>query len=133
MRLPWRRGREPLRFEVPVSTLTRKTLYSSMIGDPREIGNLLGLPPISAEVDEMERLSASERLYNISDLKDIIALQSAVVAKASVQFQNQEIEGFTGPMTAALEVVYEGVAFSSAMAVVSTLVEIGILNLAGEK
>jgi len=137
MKWPWKKRQDEdpslVVFEVPIGTLARKTLYDSMIGDPEEVAELLEFPPISDEVAQMEREASIARLDRVSIFVPIVSVQSQVIARASVEFQNAYSETeYPESVMSAMQDAYSAVAFSAALAVLSNLLDLDIIHMAGD-
>lgn len=134
MRWPWKKKQDKvLLFEVPVGMLMRQTVYDSMIGDPEETADMLGFPPQSDDVSDMERSASEDRLDRVSVLMPVIKMQSGVVAQAAAMFQSEKApKEFSEELVETVITAYTAVAFSAAVAVVSNLVDLKLLRLPGE-
>ena len=120
-------------FEIPYGTLARKTVYDSMIGDPESTSNLIGLPPVSDEVDEMERSASESRLERVSVLTGVLMFQSQIISEAALAYQiDQASIEIPEEMLDMFMKSYFAVAFSAALSTVSNLVDLDILHMAGD-
>jgi hypothetical protein len=131
---PWRKKRDTglMVFEIHSSSLARNTVYDSMIGNPSEIAVLVGLSPLSDDVDEMERKASAERLIRLSGLTPVLAFQASLIAQAAVKFQARATEQDDDEALDLIEQAYSAVAFSAAVATLSNLLDLDIIHLAGD-
>jgi len=119
-------------FEVDTSLLARKTIYDSMIGNPTELAVLVGLSPISDEVDAMEREASADRLSRMSGLTALIAFEASLVAQAAIKFQVANLANIDDHTVELIEEAYSAVAFSASVATLSNLLDLDIVRLAGD-
>lgn len=135
VRLPWKRKADRMHvFEIPVTTLARKTLYDSGVGDPVTVAKALGMPPLSEEVDQMERRASAERVDRIDALTPMLMVSARIVAEAAVTYQiaqlseSEEIH-LPEKLDEAMRTAYVAVAYSASLATISNLVDLDILKL----
>jgi hypothetical protein len=67
--------------QVPLTVLMREIIYDSMMNPTEGIATLMGLPPISPEVADMEEQASETRLSNISELIPFIDAHADIAAK----------------------------------------------------
>ena len=67
--------------QVPLTVLMREIIYDAMLTPTEGIAELIGLPPISSEVAEMEEQASQDRLSNISGLIPFIDAHADIAAK----------------------------------------------------
>ena len=135
MRWPWQRRRERMVFEIPFGTLARTTIYDSMIGDPVAISNSMGMPPVSEEVDSMERDASLYRIDRITPLVPVLVFQSRLISEAALNYQIDKASPteLSPELRDAMETAYFAVAYSAAVASISNLVDLKVLRMAGDR
>ena len=67
--------------QVPLTVLMREIIYDAMLTPTEGIAELMGLPPISSEVADMEEQASQDRLSNISGLIPFIDAHADIAAK----------------------------------------------------
>ena len=135
MKLPWRRRSEKHLFimEIPVGTLARKTSYDCGIGDPLIVAELLGLSPVSEEVDAMEREASEYRVSALDGFVPIMSLQAALIGQTASAYQQRMSPADVSEETLrGVENVYSAIAMSGAISVLSILLDVGLITVPKE-
>ena len=133
----WFRPREVIKdhiVNVPMPILIRQVIYDSIFGASEQISNMMGLPPISEEVHEMEERASVDRIAYFSALLPFIDAHADIAAKVSVTAYRIEsdIEGRDGPLDPQgleeLQKLFKLVSMSSSVSCISTLMNLGLLD-----
>jgi hypothetical protein len=117
--------------QVPLTVLMREIIYDAMLTPVEGIAEAMGLPPISAEVAEMEEQASEERLHNIAALLPFIDAHADIAARIATSAYLLDEENSEEPPAEHLEQLthlFKMVALSSAVSCVSTLVNIGLIE-----
>ena len=72
----WKKKRKVKRLEInhlPLPVLIRQVIYDTMLMPAEEIANIMGLPPISDDVAEMEERESQKRLEKFAILIPFLA------------------------------------------------------------
>lgn len=117
--------------QVPLSVLMREIVYDAMLTPTEGIADLMGLPPISDEVAEMEEQASHDRLSNISKLLPFIDAHADIVAKIATSayiLDEENDEDMGKEQIDQLNYLFKMVSLSAAVSCVSTLVNIGLIE-----
>lgn len=119
---------------LPLPVLIRQTIYDTMLEPAEDIADLLGLPPISDDVAEMEEDASQMRLENIASLLPFIDSHADLTARISVAAYSLDDEDDSGPLgipqdeMEKITALFKVIALSSAVSCVATLVNLGLLE-----
>lgn len=115
---------------IPVSTLLRNILYDSMIANPEDIAEKLGLPFISDEVAEMEEEASQNRLEKISELIPLIEAHSMLSSEIALAGYTSvvNIENYDEDTQDLYKKFFATISFTAAVSCISTLVDLGLLD-----
>jgi hypothetical protein len=121
---------------VPLPVLIRQVIYDTMLMPAEEIACVMGLPPISDDVAEMEEIESQKRLEKFSSLIPFIDSHSDIAAKiaASAYMIEDEEEDYGELEKLGIEDVeqltklFRLVALSSSISCVSTLFNLGLIK-----
>jgi len=117
--------------QVPLSVLMREIVYDAMLTPTEGIADLMGLPPISDEVAEMEEQASHDRLSNISELLPFIDAHADIVAKIATSayiLDEENDESMSKEQIDQLNHLFKMVSLSAAVSCVSTLANIGLIE-----
>jgi hypothetical protein len=117
--------------QVPLSVLMREIVYDAMLTPTEGIADLMGLPPISDEVAEMEEQASHDRLSNISELLPFIDAHADIVAKIATSayiLDEENDESMGKEQIDQLHHLFKMVSLSAAVSCVSTLANIGLIE-----
>jgi len=117
--------------QVPLTVLMREIIYDAMLTPTEGIADLMGLPPISSEVAEMEEQASQDRLSNIAALLPFIDAHADIAAKiatSAYMLDEENAEDITQEQLDQLNHLFRMVALSSAVSCVSTLANIGLIE-----
>lgn len=118
-------------FSVP--GLIRQSIYDTMLTPPEDIAVAMGLPPISDEVSEMEERASDERISRLSALLPFIDSHSDITSHiiTSAYFLGSEEYGDDIKLEELEEMgkLFKLVSRSSTIAALSTLVDLGLVEL----
>lgn len=117
--------------QVPLNVLMREIVYDAMLTPTEGIADLMGLPPISDEVAEMEEQASHDRLSNISELLPFIDAHADIVAKIATSayiLDEDNNEDMGKEQIDQLNYLFRMVSLSAAVSCVSTLVNIGLIE-----
>ncbi len=118
--------------QVPLSVLMRQIVYDAMLTPTEGIAEIMGLPPISDEVADMEQEAHEVRLGNIAGLLPFIDAHAEILAKVataaytldhSTEFENIPENGLDQ-----LSNLFKMIALASSVSCVSTLNNIGLID-----
>lgn len=109
-----------------VPGFVRQVIYDTRLAGSEQIAQELGLPPVSTEVEEMEEKASEERLAQIHHLIPMIASHSEIAAQIALAAYKT---GGGGEPTEHLEHMVRVLSFSSALSCVSTLAELGLIEV----
>lgn len=117
---------------VPMPILIRQVVYDSAFDFPDEIANKMGLPPVSEEVDDMERKASAERIAKFSALLPFIDAQSDIAAQVAATAYLIESDAPTEleepDNLAELSKLFKLISVSSSVSCISTLMNLGLLE-----
>ena len=128
----WRRNKRKITVtQVPLSVLMRQIVYDAMLTPTEEIAEMMGLPPISDEVAQMEEEAHQDRLSSIAALLPFIDAHADILAQVATSAylldadKDEEVplEGLDH-----LNQLFRMVALASSVSCVSTLSNIGLIE-----
>lgn len=108
-------------------SLQRQMLYDSFT-DPEAVAELVALPPISAEVSEMELRAHEERMESIVPVLPLLLGQASFMGAAAAALQCREYDGSDDHIEA-VTAVFTNIIKASVIASVSTAVSLGVLDV----
>lgn len=117
--------------QVPLTVLMREIIYDAMLTPTEGIAELMGLPPISSEVADMEEQASQDRLSNISGLIPFIDAHADIAAKiatSAYMLDEDNNEDMTPEQVDQLNHLFRMVSLSAAVSCVSTLANIGLIE-----
>ena len=117
---------------VSIPALIRQSIYDTMLNDPRDIAVAMGLPPISEEVSEMEERASDERIGRISVLIPFISSHSDIAANivsSAYVLDSDRIEDVSAEELEELTKLFKLVALSATVSGISTLVDLGLVEI----
>lgn len=129
----WRRRKPKLEItQVPLSVLMRQIVYDSMLTPTEGIAEMLGLPPISDDVADMEQQAHEDRLGNVAGLLPFIDAHADILAKIATAAytldSSMSEENVPQEAMSELTQLFRMVALASSVSCVSTLKEIGLIE-----
>ena len=128
----WKRKRDAVSVtQVPLSVLMRQIVYDAMLSPTEGIAEMMGLPPISDEVADMEQEAHEIRLGNIAGLLQFIDAHAEILAKvatAAYTLDNDLPEEVPAGGLEMLNELFKMVALASSVSCVSTLKNIGLIE-----
>lgn len=127
----FRRKRKSFCYAGALTVLMREIIYDAMLTPTEGIADLMGLPPISSEVAEMEEQASQDRLSNIAALLPFIDAHADIAAKiatSAYMLDEENAEDITQEQLDQLNHLFRMVALSSAVSCVSTLANIGLIE-----
>ena len=83
----FKRDEEPIKIEIPETTLKRWALYDIGIADPNTVAKLIGLTPVSEEGEKVEVEESEQRIMDILDYTPFVELISELASKIIVTSQ----------------------------------------------
>ena len=127
-----RKKRKVMVTQVPLSVLMRQIVYDAMLTPTEGIAEMMGLPPISDEVAEMEEDAHQDRLSKISALLPFIDAHADILAQVatSAYMLDADKEKAEVPLEGLdhLNQLFRMVALASSVSCVSTLSNIGLIE-----
>lgn len=135
----WKKKSKVKRIEVkhlPLPVLIRQVIYDTMLMPAEEIANLMGLPPVSDDVAEMEERESQKRLERFATLLPFIDSHADIAAKiAASAYMIEDDEEDYGELEKLgvedieqLTRLFRLVALSSSVSCVSTLFNLGLIK-----
>lgn len=135
----WKKKSKVKRVEIkhlPLPVLIRQVIYDTMLMPAEEIANLMGLPPISEEVAEMEERESQKRLERFATLLPFIDSHADIAAKIAAsaymiedeEEEYGELEKLGVEDLEQLTRLFRLVALSSSVSCVSTLFNLGLIK-----
>ena len=121
---------------ISLPVLIRQVIYDTMLMPTEDIANAMGLPPISAEVADMEEQASEKRLQRFSKLLPFIDSHADIAAKIAVAaylLEDDEIEEKLVEDAETLQRLFRLVALSSSLSCISTLFNLELIELNGAK
>jgi hypothetical protein len=109
----------------------RQIVYDTMLTPTEGIAEMMGLPPISDEVADMEEEAHETRLGNIAGLLPFIDAHAEILAKiatAAYTLDNDLPEEVPAGGMEMLSDLFKMVALASSVSCVSTLKNIGLID-----
>lgn len=119
--------------QVPLPVLMRQVIYDTMLTPPEGIADVMGLPPISDEVSEMEEQDSQARLSRMGALLPLIDSHADLCAKiTTAAYMLDDSSGDTDALSekdaAQLHELFRLVSLSAAVSCVSTLFSLGLID-----
>jgi hypothetical protein len=117
--------------QVPLTVLMREIIYDSMMTPTEGIATLMGLPPISPEVADMEEQASEVRLSDISELIPFIDAHSDIAAKiatSAYMLDEENKEDLSEDNLEQLTALFRMVSLAASLSCVSTLSNIGLIE-----
>lgn len=111
--------------EISIGGFIRQVIYDTLLTNSEQIASSLGLPPISPDVEEMEEKASKRRLEEIEAIIPVIASHADITTQ--IALASFELNG--GVSDPKLEEAFKVLSFSSALSCVSTLKELGLIEL----
>jgi hypothetical protein len=119
--------------QVPMPVLVRQVVYDSIFGSSEKIAVMMGLPPVSDEVSEMEQRASEDRIDKFAALlpfidahADISAQVSATAYRLESEEEGRIIEDNEG--LEELTRLFKLVSMSAAVSCISTLMDLDLLE-----
>lgn len=134
---PFRRRRKTRLMErtinVPLPILIRQVVYDSIFDSSQDISNLMGLPPISSEVHEMEQRASDDRIAKFSGLIPFIDAHADISAQVStyaylLEADKERKEFADQEALEELTKLFKLISMSASMSCISTLMDLGLLD-----
>jgi hypothetical protein len=117
---------------IPLPILIRQAIYDSMLEPAEDIAEVLGLPPISDEVAEMEENASQERLEKFSSLIPFIDAHSDIasrIATASYVLSDDGTkEDVPDQELGRLSSMFKLVALSASLSCISSLISLELIE-----
>ncbi len=119
---------------IPLPVLIRQVVYDSAFESTEEIANLIGLPPISEEVHEMEERASDLRLQRFASLMSIIDTHadiSAEIASFAYVIESKREDGsfsIDEEALSELKKLFKIISISSAVSCISSLMDLRLLH-----
>ena len=124
-------GIETKHEHVVSATMHRQMLYDSF-DDPEAIAEVVGLPPISAELVEMERRDHIARFTAVAPVAPLLLHQADFMADVAVTMQRHENPGLISDEEAErMRLVFGTLLRTGMVAGVSSSVNLGVLEVTG--
>lgn len=118
--------------QVPLSVLMRQIVYDSMLTPTEGIAEMLGLPPVSDDVADMEQQAHEDRLGNVAGLLPFVDAHADIMAKIAIAAYTLDnpTQGEEVPQEAMSELsqLFRMIALASSVSCISTLKEIGLIE-----
>jgi hypothetical protein len=118
--------------DLPLPILIRQVVYDSIFNDAEKISNLMGLPPISEEVHDMEVRASEERLDKFDALMPFIDAHADIAARVSASayiLTNDELGEFADPDNfEELTRLFKLISISASVSCLSTFIELGLIE-----
>lgn len=135
----WKKKSKAKRVEIkhlPLPVLIRQVIYDTMLMPAEEIANIMGLPPISDDVAEMEERESQKRLERFAKLIPFIDSHADIAARiaASAYMIEDDEEGYGELEKLGVEdleqltKLFRLVSLSSSISCVSTLFNLGLIK-----
>ena len=115
-----------------IPIMIRELIYDSLLTPPEVIADLLGLPPISDEVAEMEERASRERLDKFGVLVPFLSAHADVLSKIATSAYLIEIEASSGERPPIEEIedinkMFRLVSLSATISCLATLMSLGVV------
>jgi len=124
--MKWFRRRKPVKVvEISIGGFIRQVIYDTLLTNTEQIAERLGLPPISSEVGEMEESASKRRLGELELILPIIVSHADITAQ--IALASYELNG--GVAGDDLEDIFRVISFSSALSCISTLKDLGLIEI----
>lgn len=135
----WKKKSQAKRIEIkhlPLPVLIRQVIYDTMLMPAEKIANVMGLPPISDDVAEMEERESQKRLERFAKLIPFIDSHADIAARvAASAYMIEDDEENYGELEKLgiedleqLTRLFRLVALSSSISCVSTLFNLGLIK-----
>lgn len=135
----WKKKSQAKRIDIkhlPLPVLIRQVIYDTMLMPAEEIANIMGLPPISDDVAEMEERESQKRLERFAKLIPFIDSHADIAARiAASAYMIEDDEEDYGELEKLgiedleqLTRLFRLVALSSSISCVSTLFNLGLIK-----
>ena len=135
----WKKKSQAKRVEIkhlPLPVLIRQVIYDTMLMPAEDIANIMGLPPISDDVAEMEERESQKRLERFAKLIPFIDSHADIAARiAASAYMIEDDEEDYGELEKLgiedleqLTRLFRLVALSSSISCVSTLFNLGLIK-----
>lgn len=111
--------------EISIGGFIRQVIYDTLLTNSEQIASNLGLAPISPDVEEMEENASKVRLAEIEPIIPVIASHADIAAQ--IALASFQLNG--GVLDEKLEEVFKVLSFSASLSCVSTLKELGLIEL----
>jgi hypothetical protein len=111
--------------EISLGGFMRQVIYDTLLMDSEGIAEQLGLPPISADVADMEAEASERRISGLDAIMPLIVSHAEIsshAALASLTLQGVEVP-------AEWTALFRVLSFSSAVSCISTLKELGLIEI----
>lgn len=134
---PFKRKKKEPTFDViniPLPILIRQVVYDSAFDATEEIANLMGLPPVSSEVHEMEERASENRIGRFAALLPIIDTHadiSAQIASSAYIIESMREDGSFSIDDEAFEELrklFKIISLSSSVSCISSLMDLRLLH-----
>jgi len=118
---------------VPLPILIRQVVYDSIFDSSQDISNLMGLPPVSDEVHEMEQRASDDRIARFSGLIPFIDAHADISAQVStyaylLEADKDRKEFADEEALEELTKLFKLISMSASMSCISTLMDLGLLD-----
>jgi hypothetical protein len=129
-----RRKIETRIIDVPLPILIRQNVYDSVFDDVELISNRMGLPPISAEVSDMETDASFKRISRFSPLLPFIDAHADISARVSATAylltlsDGDEDKDLLEKELEEIISLFKLVSVSASVSCISTLLNLGLLD-----
>lgn len=119
--------------QVPMPVLVRQVVYDSIFNSSEKIAVMMGLPPVSEEVSEMEQRASEERIDKFAALLPFISAHADIAAQvsATAYVLESEEEGRLVEDSEGLEELtnlFKLVSMSASVSCISTLMDLDLLE-----
>lgn len=120
--------------EKMVMSFVRELIYDSMVPEAPEIAAAFGCPPVSDEVEEMEANQSLARLDRIAEVLPFVSSFTHVIADAFMAYQKtyDPDTNLDSESAQLLHDILRQVSMACATSTISTLVDMGMLEMRGE-
>lgn len=119
--------------QVPMPVLVRQVVYDSIFNSSEKIAVMMGLPPVSDEVSDMEKQASEKRINKFAALLPFIDAHADISAQvsATAYVLESEEEGRVIQDNEGLEELtrlFKLVSMSAAVSCISTLMDLDLLE-----
>jgi hypothetical protein len=116
---------DPKIVEISMGGFLRQVIYDTLLVNSEGIAEIMGLPPISLEVEEMEEEASHRRLEELESIIPLIASHSDITAHAALA--SLVLQGIEP--SEQIEQLVHVLSFSAAVSCVSTLKQLGLIEV----